>query len=45
MCFHDCGFFPGIFYAMSIAGPAIGYLLGGYFLTFYTDFDKIDTST
>ncbi|KAL1440382.1 hypothetical protein MTO96_009426 [Rhipicephalus appendiculatus] len=29
--------FMGIFYATSVLGPAMGFLLGGYFLSMYTD--------
>ena len=36
--------FPGIFYAFAIFGPGVGYLAGGAFLSFYTDFDQVDTS-
>jgi len=31
-------FYLGIFYTMAIVGPAIGYSVGGHFLTFHTDF-------
>ena len=34
-------YISGFFYAMSIAGPALGYVIGGYLLSFYTDFDKV----
>lgn len=27
----------GIFYTAAILGPAVGYLLGGYFLNLYTE--------
>ena len=30
----------GVFYSMSIVGPAFGYILGGVFLGYYTDFDQ-----
>merc|ERR1711899_328786 len=30
----------GIFQTFFVVGPAIGYLLGGYFLSIYTDFDQ-----
>lgn len=33
----------GIFYALAIIGPAIGYLLGGIFLNLYVDFDAVDS--
>ena len=32
----------GIFYALSIVGPAFGYILGGMFLGIYTDADRVD---
>ena len=35
----------GIFYTLALIGPAVGYILGGYFLSIYTDFDTVDTST
>ena len=28
----------GIFYALSIVGPGVGFLVAGSFLAFYTDF-------
>lgn len=31
-------FYLGIFYTMAVVGPAIGYSLGGHFLTMHTDF-------
>ena len=34
-------FYLGIFYTMAIVGPAIGYSLGGHFLTWHTDFQDI----
>ena len=34
----------GIFYAVAIFGPAVGYILGGYLLSIFTDFDRVDTS-
>ena len=37
-------FYLGIFYAFSVLGPAVGFILGGVLLTFFTDFDQIDTS-
>ncbi|XP_053572040.1 solute carrier organic anion transporter family member 4A1 [Bombina bombina] len=30
----------GIFYTAAIIGPAVGYLLGGFFLNIYTDFNS-----
>ena len=33
----------GFLYSASILGPAVGYLLGGYFVgSLYVDFDKVD---
>ena len=40
-----CWFFAGIFYAMCIIGPAMGYMFGGELLKRYTDIDKVDVST
>ena len=37
--------YVGIFYGMTIVGPAVGYLLGGMFLDYFCDFDHIDVST
>ncbi|XP_060078688.1 solute carrier organic anion transporter family member 4A1-like [Ylistrum balloti] len=34
----------GIYHAMNIVGPGVGFLVGGAFLKVYVDFDKIDTS-
>ena len=36
--------FPGIFYAMSIIGPAVGYMIGGELLKRFTDLDRIDVT-
>ncbi|XP_072142802.1 solute carrier organic anion transporter family member 4A1-like [Dermacentor andersoni] len=33
----SASFYMGIFYATSVLGPAMGFLLGGYFLSMYTD--------
>ena len=33
-----------IFFAMSTVGSAVGYVLGGYFVSLYTDFDRVDDS-
>ena len=34
---HGLTFFViGIYYSLSIVGPGVGFLLAGYFLTFYT---------
>lgn len=32
-----CCVSTGIFYTAAILGPAVGYLLGGYFLNIYTE--------
>lgn len=32
-----CFVSAGIFYTAAILGPAVGYLLGGYFLDIYTE--------
>lgn len=37
--------FTGIYYTMSIIGPAVGYVLGGQFLQIYADTLTIDPST
>ena len=37
--------FPGIFFSFGAVGPAIGYLLAGWFLTFYGDLNYVDTDT
>lgn len=34
----------GIFYAMSIVGPGLGYMVGGEFLKRYTDIGAVDVS-
>ena len=34
--------FTGVFYAMAIIGPALGYLMGGEFLKRYTDIGSVD---
>ena len=36
--------YVGIFFAVAIFGPAVGYILGGYFLSLFTDFDSVDSS-
>jgi len=36
--------YSGIFYAMCIIGPAMGYMFGGELLKRYTDIDKIDVT-
>ena len=33
-----------IFFVMGPAGSAVGYVLGGYFASLYTDFDRVDSS-
>uniref|UniRef100_A0A0L8FTN5 Solute carrier organic anion transporter family member n=1 Tax=Octopus bimaculoides TaxID=37653 RepID=A0A0L8FTN5_OCTBM len=42
---HYESFSYGIFYTMSIIGPAFGYLLGGKFLDYYVDIGRVDTSS
>ncbi|XP_071956000.1 solute carrier organic anion transporter family member 4A1-like [Antedon mediterranea] len=37
---RQSGLYLGIFYGSSIIGPSIGYLIGGYTLGFYTDFNR-----
>ena len=37
-------FYLGIFYSFSVLGPAVGFIFGGVLLTYFTDFDRIDTS-
>lgn len=32
----------GIFYTMTIIGPAVGYVVGGQLLLLYTDFLRVD---
>ncbi|XP_072040157.1 solute carrier organic anion transporter family member 4C1-like [Amphiura filiformis] len=39
------GLYLGIFSACTIIGPAIGYIIGGIFLNFFTDFMTVDTSS
>ncbi|XP_033726916.1 solute carrier organic anion transporter family member 4A1-like [Pecten maximus] len=34
----------GIYHAMNIVGPGVGFLVGGAFLKVYVDFDKVDES-
>ncbi|XP_069105648.1 solute carrier organic anion transporter family member 4A1-like [Argopecten irradians] len=34
----------GIYHAMNIVGPGVGFLVGGAFLKIYVDFDKVDES-
>ena len=34
----DSAFYLGMFYTMAILGPALGYAMGGHFLTIHTDF-------
>ena len=34
--------FAAIFAAGGILGPAIGYIVGGYFVTLWTDFPTVD---
>ena len=35
----------GLFYAMAVLGPALGYICGGLLLTVYTDFHAVDMDT
>lgn len=39
---RSSSFYIGIFYALTIVGPAIGYLAGGAFLNFYVDVNTVD---
>ena len=32
----------GIFYAMTVLGPAVGFILGGLMLSLYTDFHRVN---
>ena len=34
----------GILYAMSALGSVGGFILGGFFVSLYTDFDNVDDS-
>ena len=36
-------FISGIFNAMSVIGPALGFILGGFMLNIYTDFYLVDS--
>lgn len=38
-------FFAGIYYTMTIIGPAVGYVAGGQLLLLYTDFLTVDPLT
>lgn len=38
-------YFPGIYYTMTIIGPAVGYVTGGQLLLLYTDFLTVDPLT
>ncbi|XP_052791203.1 solute carrier organic anion transporter family member 4A1-like [Mya arenaria] len=42
---RSSSFYIGIFYALAIVGPAIGYLAGGAFLDIYVDTYRIDPSS
>ena len=33
-----------IFFVMGPAGSAVGFIVGGYFASLYTDFDRVDDS-
>lgn len=35
---------PGIYYTMAVIGPAVGYVLGGQLLLFYTDMFSVDAT-
>ena len=34
--------FTGTMYGFAALGPATGFILGGYFLTIYVDFARVD---
>ena len=34
--------YMGIFYAVAVIGPAVGFILGGYFISLFTDFDRVN---
>lgn len=38
-------FVTGIYYTMTIIGPAVGYVVGGQLLLLYTDFITVDPSS
>lgn len=42
---RSSSFYIGIFYALAIVGPAIGYLAGGAFLNYYVDIDSADLNS
>lgn len=51
-CFYDqfnfisFFFFPiGIYYTLTIMGPALGYVIGGQILQIYTDFYAVDPNS
>ena len=37
----NSGIYLAVFYAVSATGPALGFLLGGYFLTIYVDIEQV----
>ena len=41
--FVICLFVSGILYLCAVIGPGFGYLVGGYFLDYYVDFDVAGT--
>ncbi|KAK3594365.1 hypothetical protein CHS0354_014072 [Potamilus streckersoni] len=42
---RSSAFYVGIFYALAIVGPAIGYLAGGAFLDLYVDINRLDSNS